>query len=127
MEHAPLPAIIDDKLEDTMSVRYPELSGVCARRARDGHQPSANMRVEHRKIELHILNTGVGNPASGRWVKPCYIEGIDLFHENNKGEGERWCSSILFILREQVKCDSLVRTTTSLVVYVSRACVSPTR
>ena len=93
-EHAPLPAIIDDKLEDTMSVRYPELSGVCARRARDGHQPGADMRVEHRKIELHIFNTGVGNPASGRWVKPCYIEGIDLFHEIIKGrerDGVRQC------------------------------------
>lgn len=64
-----------------MSVRHPELSGVRSRRARDGHQPGADVRVEHRKLELHILNAGVGNPASGWRVKPCYIEGIDLFHE----------------------------------------------
>lgn len=51
-EHAPLSAIIDDKLEDTMSVRHPELSRVRPRRARDGVERGADVRVEHCELEL---------------------------------------------------------------------------
>ena len=39
------------------------------------------MRVEHRELELHVLNTRMGDPASGWRVEPRYVEGIDLFHK----------------------------------------------
>jgi hypothetical protein len=40
-----------------MSVWHPELSRVRPRRARDGRERGADVRVEHRKLELHVLNT----------------------------------------------------------------------
>ena len=59
MEHAPLSLVVDDKLEDTMPIRHAERNRVLAGLARYGGQRRADVRVEHRELELEVVDARV--------------------------------------------------------------------
>lgn len=61
--NSPLALVIDDELEDTVSIRYTEGDRVLASLAWDRRQRSADVRVEHGKLELHVLDARVRLPG----------------------------------------------------------------
>ena len=67
-EHSPLALVIDDELEDTVTVRYPEADLICTLLAFLWRERGANMRVEHGELKLHVLDAGVWFPDVGLGV-----------------------------------------------------------
>lgn len=54
--------MVDDELKDTVAVRDAERDRVLAGLAGDGGQRGADVRVEHRELELEVLDAGEGLP-----------------------------------------------------------------
>ena len=59
---APFTLVVDDELEDAVPVRDAERDRVLAGLAGDGGERGADVRVEHRELELEVRKAGVGDP-----------------------------------------------------------------
>ena len=63
-EYSPLALVVDDKLEDAVTVRCTEADFVHALLALLWRERCADVWVEHGKLKLHVLDAAVGLPIS---------------------------------------------------------------
>ena len=61
--YIPFTLVVDDELEDSVSIRRTEYHRIGSWRASDGFESSADMGVEHRELKLQVLNVGKGFPT----------------------------------------------------------------
>ena len=59
----PFALVVDHELEHTMAVWHAERHRVLAGLAWHGRQRGAHMRVEHRELELHVLDARIRLPV----------------------------------------------------------------
>ena len=76
--HAPLALVVDVELEDTVPVGHAERDRILARLAWHRRQRRADVRVEHREFELHVLDARVWFPDVLVWVELRDMQGEDL-------------------------------------------------
>ena len=60
--HAPLALVVDVELEDTVPVRHTECDRVLPGFACDRRERGADVRVEHGKLELQVVDARVRLP-----------------------------------------------------------------
>jgi hypothetical protein len=74
----PFSLIVDHKFEYTVPVWGSECNRVFSRGPRDRRKSSADMWVQHRKLELHVFDTRIRFPDRGFGVEARDVSGINL-------------------------------------------------